>query len=229
MSEFIGFRLDHFQYFLLHDDDDGRRWIHDQVRYFATRVHASLREFAPFYEAYGVGPLKLSDSYCWVAFGPSNDGYRHVTHQTMALGADGLKVFVNAELKVATDRLKSVLKQSGTIVRQALQHLHAFEPFELVLEERLQRQASLYDYTSKMRLHSSMLDQNSGDVAWKAFVETVNRLPLPYLRIERLVPAQKLIELSKSDASQVVQYVVQILRQNHAAVRLLNQERGEDT
>jgi hypothetical protein len=121
------------------------------------------------------------------------------------------------------------LKQSGTIVRQALQHLHAFEPFELVLEERQQRQASLYDYTSKMRLHSSMLDQNSGDVAWNAFVESVNRLPLPYLRIERLVPAQKLIELSKSDASQVVQYVVQILRQNHAVVRLLNQERGEDT
>jgi len=47
MSEFTGFRLEHFRYFLLHDDDDARRWIRDQMGYFATRVQAGLCESAP--------------------------------------------------------------------------------------------------------------------------------------------------------------------------------------
>jgi len=223
MSEFTGFRLDHFNYFLLHDDEDARIWVREQVEYFATRVQARLYELEPFYEACDIGTLKRTDAYCWVAFGPGGGAYRRKTHQTMSLGANGLQVFVNTELKTATDRLKSVLKQSGSAFRAALQNLHAFNPFELVLEERTQRQASLYDYTPKMKLHSSMLGETTGDVAWTAFAQTVDRLPLPYLRIERLVPAKKLLELSKGDPLPVVQYVVEILRRNHAIVSLLNE------
>jgi hypothetical protein len=223
MTEFTGFRLEHFRYFLLRDDDEARRWIRDQVGYFANRVQAGLYESTPFYEASDIGNLKLTDAYCWAAFGPRGNAYRKVTHQTISLASDGLRVFVNSELKAATDRLKSVLKQSNAAFRAALQHLHAYEPFELVLEERTQRQASIYDYTPKMRLHSSMLDVTAGDVAWAAFTQTVEWLPLPYLRIERLVPAQKLIELSRCDPPQVVQHIVEMLLRNHAMVRLLNE------
>jgi hypothetical protein len=108
MSEFTDFRLDHFHYFLLHDDDDARRWIREQVKYFATAVQASLHQFAPFYQDCDIGTLRRADAYCWVAFGPGS-AYRGVTHQTMSLAADGLRVFVNTELKTATDRLKRVL------------------------------------------------------------------------------------------------------------------------
>ena len=141
-TDFTGFRPDHFHYFLLHDDEDARRWIREQVEYFARDVLASLQKSAPFYRTYDIGNLKLADSYCWVAFGPRGDGpkYRAVTHQTMSLNADGLRVFVNTELKSATDRLKSVLKRTQAALRAELQRLHAFEPFELVLEERVQRQ-----------------------------------------------------------------------------------------
>lgn len=66
-----------------------------------------------------------------------------------------------------------------------------------------------------------MFVEAAGDVAWKAFTQTVDRLPLPYLRIERLVAATTLIELSKSDKA--VHYVEDILRQNHAVVGLLNE------
>jgi hypothetical protein len=55
---------------------------------------------------------------------------------------------------------------------------------------------------------------------WKAFTQTVDQLPLPYLRIERLVPAATLIDLYKGDRA--VQHVQEILRQNHAVVSLLN-------
>lgn len=224
MSEFNGFRLDHFHYFLLHDDDDARRWIREQMGYVAVRVKSLLHEFDKFYEDYDLGNLKRTDLSCWVAFGPRDGKYRKTTHQTMSLGSDGLRVFVNIELKEATNRLKKVLEQSNATFRLALQQLNAFKPFEIVLQERVQHQASLYDYTPKMQLHSSLLDEATGDAAWTAFTQTIDRLPLPYLRLERLIPGQKLIELSNSgDPDQVVRHVFEILRHNHAVVKLLNE------
>jgi len=142
----------------------------------------------------------------------------------MSLAADGLRVFVNAELKPATDRLKSVVRNSGQALRAAFRDLHRFKPFDLVLEERVQRQARLFDYTPKMRLHSSMLaGQATSEVAWNVFAQTVELLPLPYLRIERLVPASTLGEPSKSDPPEVVQGIVKMLQSNHVVVKLLNE------
>ncbi len=36
--------------------------------------------------------------HTWAAFGPKANGYRHVAHQTIALNANGVDVFVNVEL-----------------------------------------------------------------------------------------------------------------------------------
>jgi hypothetical protein len=69
-------------------------------------------------------------------------------------------------------------------------------------------------------LFAKRLLEATGDLAWKAFTQTVDRLPLPYLRIERLVPAATLIELSQGDRA--IQHVEKILRQNHTVVSLLN-------
>jgi hypothetical protein len=222
MTEFNGFQIEHFRYFLLHDDDDARSWIRNQVDYFAALVQECLYQSIPFYESADVGNLRLADEACWAAFGPRGSTYRKVTHQTISLSSNGLRVFVNCELKMATDRLKRILKISDIEFRRTLQNLHSFEPFELVLEERTQRQASIYDYNSKMRLHSSLLDEASGDEAWTAFKKTVERMPLPYLRIERLVSPQKLISLSSEDPKDVVKYISEMLRQNHDVVDMMN-------
>jgi hypothetical protein len=225
MSGFTGFRREHFDYFVLHDDDDARRWIIDQVHDFAAQVQAELYTFAPFYEDYDIGPLKSADSYCWCALGPRDKSYRDVTHQTMAISANGLSLFVNAELKTATDRVKRVLHQAGNALRDALLNLHnPDEPFEVVLQERRQRQASLYDYTPKLRIHSSMLaNPNTRQIAWDAFSQTVQQLPLFQLMIERLVPPSRLLALSTSDPPGAVQHIVEILKRNHAVVSLLNE------
>jgi len=223
MTEFTGFKLDHFNYFLTHDDDDARRWVREQVQSFASQLQTRLRVFAPFYEDFEVGNLTLNDVSCWVAFGPRDRQYRKVTHQSVSLRADGLRVFVNAELKSATDCLKSVLLHSESEFREALQRLHEFCPFELVLQERIQVQGALYKYTPKMQLHSSMLIEDTGDVAWRAFAQTVNRLPLLELQIERDVPAATLIELSKDDKA--VKHIEDILKKNDAVVSLLNESR----
>lgn len=215
MSGFTGFQIEHFHYFLLHDDEDARCWIRKQVESFADLVLASLKAAEPFYDSFDVGNLTRDQSDCWVAFGPRE--YKKVTHQTMSLAADGLRIFVNTETKAAIDRLRSVLSRSESELRRALQALHHVEPFELVLKERTQRQAMLYDYASRMRLHSSMLLQDAGDTAWQAFVQTVNRLRLPNLVIERLLPPERLIR------SEPVLDVVDILRRNHTIVSLLNE------
>jgi hypothetical protein len=75
----------------------------------------------------------------------------------------------------------------------------------------------LYDYNEKMRLHSSMLLREAGDTAWNTLVQTVNRLPLPNLVIERLLAPNELVGTGP------VQLVVDILRRNHAIVKLLNE------
>jgi hypothetical protein len=88
-----------------------------------------------------------------------------VTHQTISLGSDGLRVFVNTELKPATEQLKRVLSRSGSELRTALQALHEVGPFDLILKERIHHQAMLYNYSERVRLHSSMLLQEAGDTA----------------------------------------------------------------
>lgn len=160
--------------------------VESKVGSFADPVLASLKAAEPFYDSFDVGNLPLTKSDCWVAFGPRE--YKGVTHQTISLASDGLRIFVNTETKPAIDRLRSVLKRSESELRRALQALHDVEPFELALKERTQRQAMLYDYAEKMRMHSSMLLQDAGDTAWQAFVKTVARMRLPNLVIERLLP-----------------------------------------
>lgn len=223
MSGFTGFRREHFDYFLLHEDDDARRWVREQMKGLATQVEAILLQFSPFYAEYDIGVLKLADTHCWVAFGPRDGAYSQVTHQSMSLASNGIRVYVNTELVSAAKRLKKVLRESADALRAALLAQHVLEPFELVVEERIRRQASLYDYFPKMRLYSSALAaEATGNVAWHAFSQMVQDLPLPYLRIERLVPARQLIELSKLDPLAAVQHVADILKHNHVVVNLLN-------
>lgn len=139
LSAFTGFRREHFDYFLAHDDDEARRWIRSQVADFAHRLQTRLFALDPFYENYDVGTLTQSHTHCSAGFGRGNGGYRRVTHQSISLSFDGLTVFANAELKSATDSTKAVLRESAGSVQRALKGMHHFAPFELVLEEPIQR------------------------------------------------------------------------------------------
>lgn len=136
MRGFTGFRREHFDYFLLHDDKDSRRWVREQVEEISSQVLKQLRALDTFYDAYEVGIFKQSDAYCWVAFGPKDQDYRQKTHQTISFEADGLHVFVNTELKAATDRVKAITAQSGDRFRRTLLDLHRYEPFWLELDEQ---------------------------------------------------------------------------------------------
>lgn len=231
MTGFTGFRPDHFAYFILHDDDDARRWILNQVDHFAAKVLRKLTKISSscrrFYKDYDVGTLSASDDYCWVAFGPADNQYRPVTHQTVFLGADGVGVAVNTELKTATDQLKTVLKTAPSQFRSALQEHHdPDDPFDLVIVERVQERPYVIEYYPLMTLNSWMLaDENTADVAWNAFSETIQRVRLPYLKIKRLIPQTELVELSERDPEAAIDRVVVCLAQNHELVEILNGEK----
>lgn len=223
LSGFTGFRREHFDYFLTHDDEEARQWVKSQVEDLAERLPTRLVEIDGFYESWDMGTLYQSSSYCWVAFGPANGAYRRRTHQSIAMSSDGVRVFVNAELKDAADQVKEVLKQKPDTVYAALQELHNTEPFELVLEERVQKQAMIYDYTPKMRLHSSLItDESVGTPAWTAFIDTVLSLPLPYVRIERLVRPPILLGVSYGGDDAAIERIAEAMRQNHRVVQMLN-------
>lgn len=152
-----------------------------------------------------------------------NARYRKVTHQTISLSSYGLQVFVNAELKEATDRLKTVLTDSPGALLRALRNAHSFEPFELVLQKREQRQASVYDCTPQLRLHSSLLaDEAAGNLAWMALVQTVLHLPLLNLSIERLISPKRLLNASAQGEKAELDLVVEMLAQNHPIVEPLS-------
>ena len=223
LSGFTGFRREHFDYFLTHDDEEARHWVKSQVEDLAQRLQKCLLAIDSFYESWDMGTLYQSASYCWVAFGPANGGYRKKTHQSIAMSSDGVRVFVNAELKPAADRIKQVLRQKPESVRAALHDIHKTEPFDLVLEERIQKQASIYDYTPKMRLHSSLIiDDTVGGPAWTAFVDTVLTLPLPYVRIERLLKPSTLLDASSSSDDAAIEIIAEAMRRNHGLVQMLN-------
>jgi len=87
MCGFTGFRREHFDYFLLHDDKHARPWIRGQMTCFATQLQRKLQPIVRFYERHKVGTLKLSDPYCWVAFGPTNPAnIGNVTHRRSNFG-----------------------------------------------------------------------------------------------------------------------------------------------
>jgi len=222
MSGFTGFQPEHFNYFLLHDDDEARRWVRGQVEDFADRVQTQLHDKVDsFYEHPHVGVLKPSDSYCWAAFGPAPwEKCKKFAHQTIEVSPNGLRMFVNVETKPATHRLKAVVEHSRDELLAALQKLHATEPFELVLKDVVVVGPMRSKETPKMRLHSSTLTDEAGGVAWTAFAETVQRLHLLYFCIDRpVVEPRELIKLPECDA---IQLVVRSFQRNHAVVKLLN-------
>jgi hypothetical protein len=226
MSGFTGFQRDHFDYFLLHDDDEARRWVRGQVEDFAARAQTELYKVDPFYQKSYVGVLKRNKASCWAAFGPEPFEECHKrAHQSISVGPNGLRMFVNVEGRDATKLLNDVLRhsRSSNQFRTALQELHAIEPFELVLVEQVVKRPRYAEETLKMRLHSSLL---ANEDVWTAFDRGAKELlgykkhHLLYFCIDR--PAVTPSDLIKLSEDRAVDLVVKTFQRNHAVVKLLN-------
>ncbi len=225
MTEFIGFEQGIFDYFVTDDDEDSRRWVRDTMHSFAKKIKTRLQAFNSFYQDYDMGTIRLEDTYCWVAFGPGDLRYRQWVHQTISLDAYALEVFVNVELKPTIDRLRKKIHQNKQAFREIISKLP--EPFSLQVEERTQKQASLYDYYTIANLDSYCLKNPDSELSKHGYdyIEVLlEKVSLPYLSVRRRLDRDLVLEISQKDRGQsFVDMVVSIMQKFHPLVGFINQ------
>lgn len=123
MTQFNGLEDWMFGYFVQHDDESKRQRVASALPSFAKAIQIQLQSFDPFYASYDVGALRPEHDACWVAFGPADNKYRDGAHQTIALMAYSLDVFVNVEMVPAVDKLRQKIKNNRQGFRSAITRL----------------------------------------------------------------------------------------------------------
>jgi len=226
LAEFTGLEEEMFNFFITHDDEDTRRWVRDTVQSFAEKIKAELNDLDSFYQDYDVGTLRSKDEACWVAFGPGKRKYRQWAHQTVSLKAYALDVFVNVELKPAIVRLRKKIRQDKQAFREIISRLLPDEPFNVQVEERKQRQASLYDYHRIVRLEARYLkNPELGPHGFDYIEMLLEQVSLPYLTVTRRIDRDSALELSRKDQGRsLVDEVVRIMQAFHPLVKFINDE-----
>ncbi len=224
MAEFTGFENEIFDYFFRHDDEDTRKWVRDTVEAFAVKVHAGLQGFNAFYEDYDVGNLSRNHEQCWVAFGPSQNAYRQLAHQTISVDAHGIEVFVNVELKPAIERLRKRIQKDKQAFEDCILDLHVKGPLTIQLEERVNRQASIFDYRLIARLESTYLKHSRIGSSGLSYIETsLENIDLPYVSIRKRIDRNSVIELCSVDqGSSLICEVNKIMQALHPLVNFIN-------
>jgi len=231
MAEFTGLEREIFDYFITHDDEEMRQKVKGTVQSFAEKILSGLQAFdSSFYQSYDVGPLRLKDKYCWVAFGPGDKEYRQWAHQTISLYAYKLDVFVNVELIDAVDRLRKKIHQDKQAFRETVSSLPV--PFSVQLEERIKKQVTIYDYYVIAKLKADVLKEpHSRPYGLKdpksdgfCYIEKLlEQIHLPYLSVRRRIDRNRALELSQEDGRSLVDEVVGIMKAFHPLVEFINE------
>lgn len=154
----------------------------------------------------------------------NNRKYRDWAHLTFAVSAIGIEVFVNIELKSATDRLKHKISHHNETFRRILVGMQLNEPLRLRIEERMQRQASVYDFNKIAEIQLSSLGQSKIGVYGFEYIEAlVQTLHLPYVSIRSVIGRDKACRLSQHDqGSSLVTEVIRICKVLHEFVNFIN-------
>lgn len=225
MTGFTGFDREAFEHFVTQEDEDARAWVRDTMAAFADRIAGKLKSIDPFYESADVGRLELKQDHCWAAFGPSEKRYRNWAHQTIALGAEGIAVFVNVELKPAIDRLRKKLRGDREAMRLAISGISIDRPVSIEVQERVQRQASLHDSFVIARLEDRYLRDPRIGADTFTYLETVlDKVRLPYLSVRTEINRGEVLKLSQSEEGRdLVSGVLRIMQAFHPLVTLINE------
>jgi len=229
MADFTGFTTEFFDYFFTRDDDDVRKWVRASFAEFAQKVQTVLARIDSFYETADVGQLKVSDRHAWAAFGPGPGHeakrYRNLAHLTLTVDSQGIGVKANIELKSATDRLKEKIRTQPERFRRLFLEFHKDGAFQVKIEERVQRQASIYDYHPVADIASSYLaDKRTGDKTMDFVVALLTEIPLPYFMAERQIGRIRAIGLSgENEGDALLEEIVAIMKSFHPLVAFVNE------
>ncbi|MCX6997598.1 MAG: hypothetical protein NTV49_11045 [Kiritimatiellaeota bacterium] len=221
MAGFTGFKKELFDYFRNPGDEDERKWVRESMTAFGERVSAKIKDLG--YPKYDVGNLHRQDEHCWVAFGKQD--YRNQAHQTVAVNSNGIDVFVNVELKPATDELKAKIDKNPDGFKMCMLKL---APFTVILEERKQNRASLYDYYPVASISfDDSVDVGIRDLGFGYLSAVLAKLPqpyLPYFKLVRTIPRKDILgeRFQKDSGDALIDKIVEIMRSLDELVRFIN-------
>ena len=232
MSEFTGFEEGMFEFFVRDEKDvDTKKWIRDTIGLFAEKVLHNPNGLqalnAAFYKDYHVGNFKINDNHFWVVFGPEKFG--EVCHQTITLYDYGLDVFVNVELLPAIKKLKKKIKNERQEFTTIISGLP--EPFNILIEERKQKKAMLFDYYTIATLEAGVREPpHPGPYGLKIpqsigfnYLETLlEKIQYPCLSVRKRIERKRVLELSKSNGDALVDEVLGIMNKFHPLVEFIN-------
>ena len=142
----------------------------------------------------------------------------------MIVDAAGIVVQVNIELKRAVDRLRRRLRSDRDAFRCTLIGLKVDDPFTVRVDERRQRQASVYDYYHVAELESRYLRLPATSAHGFEYLEALlEEIPLPYVTVRKQVSRALALELSSRDQGEaLVGEVVRLAEAFHPLIRFVN-------
>jgi hypothetical protein len=229
MTEFTGFEKEIFDFFFIHDGEETKQWVRETVKSFAEIILLNLNKFESFYEDYDVGSLRLKEmqideeeNHCWAAFGPKEKKYGQFAHQTIIINSQGIEILVNVELKSAVDKLKKkVLKEKKIFIRN-IKSLNLENPLCIQLQERKQKQASIYSYHQILKIEADYLkDEELGKYAFEYLVKMLKKVPLPYFTIKTHISRRSVLGM-KDQKKLLVDKVINIMKEFHPIIDYIN-------
>jgi len=229
LTDFNGFDADFFDYFFTHDDEESRIWVKKKINSFSSQISKKLSEIdSGFYQDYDQGRLKFKDSYgwyFWVAFGPKNRKYRKFAHLSMRFTSQGIQIFINLELKQATDSFKNKINQQPTELQHAIEDLCDGKNLTFLIEKRIQKRVSLYDYRKLLEIESySLKDDKLASSTYDFLLSVINRIDLPSINIIKKINRTDAIDLSGGDDPQkLVNKVNEIATEFHKFISFINE------
>lgn len=227
MSNIIEFRKELFDYFFTHDDERARKIVKNTMEAVGEKIQEKLFEIDRFYSGYDVGRLQFDHDHCWVAFGPNKDKkeYRKWAHQTISIDALGIEIFVNIELKNATDLLKTKVFKNSHEFKKLILNLLQDDTFTIRIEERRNKQASIYDYFLLAQFESNYFrNPPLNNFSFENLKTLLNQIPLPYTSIRTRIKGKEVVEMSKTDNGILfINEVVRIMSAFQPLVKFINE------
>jgi len=225
LTDFNGFDSDFFDYFFAHDDEDSRLWVKKKIKSFSSHIYNKMSEIdSEFYQDYDQGQLKLKDNYSWVAFGPKNKEYRNLAHQTIRFNSQGLDIFINVELKKATDNFKAKIVKYPEELKQAIENLCDGQNLTFLIEKREYVVASRYNYFKLFELKSySLTDSKLSDSSYNFLLSVVKDIDLPAISIIEKIHRNDAIEASSGGTpKKLVDKILKITTKFHEFISFIN-------
>lgn len=219
MSDFIGFDYECFEFFYGPKDKDTRKWLRNTFTLFSSALLEKLRELDSFYEGFDIGNIKENDDHCWTAFGPTNKEYRKFAHQSVSITPFGLEVFFNVETSSAVRRLRKLINNFPQQFQDAILNLESLKTVSIIVIERRQRQASLYDYALAAQIeHNVLCSQNLGKKSFEYLTYLLNTIPFPQFKLQIFFGQDQVV----SKKTDIVEEVFSVMRKFHPLVTSVN-------